>query len=308
MRGKKRHINSFRFVIQMSSDPYATTSTVKNIVQHVISPKIVNDGSGGYVTKTDLVNIDNAVLSGDVTSATTTAKSIVINSPSATATDITLNVNSSTNWTVSHDASTLFVNRHPNTGPLESALSINRSTGQVNIPGQLTVTQNTTVLTNFQADTVTTNTSTTFGTATVGTLTATANINCSQNLGFGSAGRIQFPNGGRIEFPTNGSTMISTGSLNVQGNFTFGTNSSSTIGYALFNNAQAGIISWTGNSVGTTTVTGLNSSSIVTVTARNSGSLYGGGNFSVDTNTVDTLKVFTQNSGSYAFNYFVSRF
>lgn len=42
----------------MSSDPFANTTTVKNILQHVLSPKIVSNGSGGYVTKTDLVNID----------------------------------------------------------------------------------------------------------------------------------------------------------------------------------------------------------------------------------------------------------
>jgi hypothetical protein len=43
----------------MSSDPFANTTTVKNILNHIISPKIVKDGSGGYTTKTDLVNIDN---------------------------------------------------------------------------------------------------------------------------------------------------------------------------------------------------------------------------------------------------------
>ena len=42
----------------MSTDPFANTTTVKNILQHILSPKIVNDGAGGFVTKTDLVNID----------------------------------------------------------------------------------------------------------------------------------------------------------------------------------------------------------------------------------------------------------
>jgi hypothetical protein len=42
----------------MSSDPFANTTTVKNILQHVLSPKIVNDGNGGFRTATDLVNID----------------------------------------------------------------------------------------------------------------------------------------------------------------------------------------------------------------------------------------------------------
>ena len=45
----------------MSSDPFANTTTVKNILQHIISPKLVNDGSGGYVSKTDLVNVHNIV-------------------------------------------------------------------------------------------------------------------------------------------------------------------------------------------------------------------------------------------------------
>lgn len=45
----------------MSADPFANTTTVKNILQHVVSPKIVIDGNGGYVTKTDLVNVHNIV-------------------------------------------------------------------------------------------------------------------------------------------------------------------------------------------------------------------------------------------------------
>jgi hypothetical protein len=40
------------------SDPFANTTTVKNILQHVLSPKIVSDGSGGYTTKVDIVNVD----------------------------------------------------------------------------------------------------------------------------------------------------------------------------------------------------------------------------------------------------------
>jgi hypothetical protein len=47
----------------MSTDPFANTITVKNILQHVISPKIVKDGNGGYITKTDLVNVDTLVFS-----------------------------------------------------------------------------------------------------------------------------------------------------------------------------------------------------------------------------------------------------
>ena len=277
-----------------SSDPYATTSTVKNIVQHVISPKIVTNGSGGYVTKTDLVNIDNAVLSGNVSSSTTTTGGVVINSPSATATDITINVNSSTNWTVSHTPTLLSVARNPGSGSLQTAVTINRTTGLVTIPENLTVTKNITANDGVLASTVTSSTfvnadSGNFTNAVIAGSVSAPIVACSTQLQF--------------------SNTVATGNLSItNGNYTFGQNSLSTSGYALFNNQQAGVISWTGNSVGTRTVTGLNSSSIVTLTARNSGSLYGGGNFSVDTNTPDTLRVFTQNSGSYAFNYFVSRF
>ena len=43
------------------SDPYAGTVTVRNILNHIISPKIVSDGNGGYTTRVDLVNIDSIV-------------------------------------------------------------------------------------------------------------------------------------------------------------------------------------------------------------------------------------------------------
>jgi hypothetical protein len=43
------------------SDPYANTVTVRNILNHILSPKVVSDGTGGYTTKVDLVNIDNIV-------------------------------------------------------------------------------------------------------------------------------------------------------------------------------------------------------------------------------------------------------
>ena len=55
----------------MSADPFANTTTVKNILQHIISPKIVRGASGGYVTKTDLVNVHNLVFSERATTAGT---------------------------------------------------------------------------------------------------------------------------------------------------------------------------------------------------------------------------------------------
>lgn len=46
------------------TDPYTNTTTVKNILQHIIVPKIVSDGSTGYVTRTDLVNVHSIIFSG----------------------------------------------------------------------------------------------------------------------------------------------------------------------------------------------------------------------------------------------------
>lgn len=51
----------------MSADPFANTTTVKNILQHIISPKIVSDGAGGYITKTDLVNVHNILFASPET-------------------------------------------------------------------------------------------------------------------------------------------------------------------------------------------------------------------------------------------------
>jgi hypothetical protein len=49
------------------NDPFSGSNT-QNILLHIVSPKIVNDGSGGYTVKTDLINIDNAYINDVVTS------------------------------------------------------------------------------------------------------------------------------------------------------------------------------------------------------------------------------------------------
>jgi len=41
------------------NDPFSGSNT-QNIILHLVSPKIVNDGSGGYTVKTDLINVDAA--------------------------------------------------------------------------------------------------------------------------------------------------------------------------------------------------------------------------------------------------------
>ena len=80
----------------MSADPFANTTTVKNILQHIISPKLVTDGSGGYVSKTDLVNVHNIVFAegasnedGTITRPfTTQCGSITRSAPSIIETEV----------------------------------------------------------------------------------------------------------------------------------------------------------------------------------------------------------------------------
>jgi hypothetical protein len=45
----------------MSADPFENTNTVKNILQHMISPKIISDGAAGYIVRTDLVQVHNII-------------------------------------------------------------------------------------------------------------------------------------------------------------------------------------------------------------------------------------------------------
>jgi hypothetical protein len=47
------------------NDPFSGTNT-RNILQHIISPKIVSDGSTGYAVKTDLINVDNVYVKNQV--------------------------------------------------------------------------------------------------------------------------------------------------------------------------------------------------------------------------------------------------
>jgi hypothetical protein len=63
------------------NDPFSTTTT-RNILQHIISPKIVSDGSGGYQVKTDLINIDHiySKLTGTVTITSGTGTATITNS------------------------------------------------------------------------------------------------------------------------------------------------------------------------------------------------------------------------------------
>ena len=62
------------------NDPFSGTTT-RNLLQHLISPKIVSDGSGGYQVKTDLINIDHiySKLAGIVTLSASTGTATIIN-------------------------------------------------------------------------------------------------------------------------------------------------------------------------------------------------------------------------------------
>jgi hypothetical protein len=48
-----------------SSDPFSGTNT-RNLLQHVFSPKIVENMNGGYDVKVDLLNIDHINITGDI--------------------------------------------------------------------------------------------------------------------------------------------------------------------------------------------------------------------------------------------------
>ena len=359
----------------MSSDPYASTTTVKNIVQHVISPKIVNDGSGGYKLKTDLVNVDR-IVAGKVLSDSTTTSSMVINAMPATTPgmdvpDILLNVNSQPRWQIAHknpelgasSGSEFCIHGYNDAGVMTEAMNIKRSDFATIIQGGLTVNGPTIAAINAAATVNTLNATTSMvsptitasttlsvpGTATIGnnlnfTNTASGgNLTVNGKIAFGSGNRVDFVTGGNSGSSTtaggflrrvdsaggigfgNGTTtggvlaygpnsaiatavsgFLAGPTTHSSGTTTFGTNSTSLSGNAVFNNLQTGTLTASANS-GTVSVTGLTSSSIVTVTPRSSGALYGGGIFSVDTNSTNILRVYCANSGTHSFNYFVSR-
>lgn len=51
------------------NDPFSGTTT-RDLLQHVISPKIVSDGSSGYAVKTDLINVDGIYAKGIIRAGT----------------------------------------------------------------------------------------------------------------------------------------------------------------------------------------------------------------------------------------------
>jgi hypothetical protein len=50
------------------NDPFSG-SNVRNLLEHVLSPKIVSDGTNGYTVALDLINVDNIYASGTIYAA-----------------------------------------------------------------------------------------------------------------------------------------------------------------------------------------------------------------------------------------------
>jgi hypothetical protein len=47
------------------NDPFSGSNS-RNVLQHVLSPKIVSDGYNGYSVKLDMINVDNIYASGTI--------------------------------------------------------------------------------------------------------------------------------------------------------------------------------------------------------------------------------------------------
>lgn len=74
----------------MSADPFENTTTVKNILQHMISPKIVSDGATGYIVRTDLVHVHNIIFENG-----TSTENGTVNNPFTTQCGVSTDVGSS---------------------------------------------------------------------------------------------------------------------------------------------------------------------------------------------------------------------
>lgn len=57
------------------NDPFSGTNT-KNLLQHIISPKVVSDGSSGYSVKADLINVDGIYAKGIIRAGTSGSGSL----------------------------------------------------------------------------------------------------------------------------------------------------------------------------------------------------------------------------------------
>lgn len=71
------------------NDPFSGSNT-QNILVHIVSPKIVNDGSGGYTVKTDLINIDHIYSNANGTVTANGTSSVFVSNAAITANSVVL--------------------------------------------------------------------------------------------------------------------------------------------------------------------------------------------------------------------------
>lgn len=105
------------------TDPFSGT-TVRNLLQHIFTPKIVYDGSGGYQVKTDMINVDNVYLTGNIISPNGTG-SIGATGPTGPAGG---GIGSSVTGPTGSRGST---------GPTGASSTVTGPTGPSGIPGQI---------------------------------------------------------------------------------------------------------------------------------------------------------------------------
>lgn len=265
----------------MSSDPYASTTTVKNIVQHVISPKIVNDGSGGYMLKTDLVNVDR-IVADKVLSDSSTTSSMVINAmpamePGMDVPDILINVNSGgayvPRWQIAHknpetggsSGSEFCIHGYNDSGVMTEAINIKRSDFATIIQGGLTVNGNAITASNAAATVSTLNaiTSILSPSITATTLSVPTRATIGNNLDFSTTGltasdgtlqvngKIVFTLGNHVDFVTGGNSASST----TAGGFLRMVDSAGGIGFGN-GSTTGGVLAYGPNSTAATAVSG----------------------------------------------------
>ena len=69
------------------NDPFLGTNT-KNLLQHIISPKVVSNGSSGYAVKVDLINVDHIYSSLRGTVTVNGANGIAVTNTEVTANSV----------------------------------------------------------------------------------------------------------------------------------------------------------------------------------------------------------------------------
>lgn len=121
----------------MASDPFSGTNT-RNILEHIISPKVVvgPTGTGGYGVKTDLINVDTVNISQIHISAENDSSGEGIS-------DISLDINGNKRWEIGHimpdlnggdnSGSSLYIKSYSDDGNYEYPVVLNRYYNNVSI-------------------------------------------------------------------------------------------------------------------------------------------------------------------------------